>query len=105
MYSGRRRNIECTNTKYQPYSLWSNESSTCTFHKSLCTEIGQIVHKLASTSQDRQCRCDYSKQYAFVTTPVNNCFCIPSEEDCSCYIKQCGFGYNLNAGISILTTV
>ncbi|XP_071154308.1 heat shock 70 kDa protein 12A-like isoform X2 [Mytilus edulis] len=97
VFTGRRRNIECGNTTYQPYSLWSNESSTCTFKKSLCTESGQIQYKLSSSAEDIQCRCDYTKRYAFVFTPTHRCFCTPSEEDCSCYIKQCGFGYILNA--------
>ncbi|CAC5365026.1 unnamed protein product [Mytilus coruscus] len=97
VFTGSRRNIECKKTTYQPNSLWSNESSRCIFKKSLCIQIGQILYKLGSATEDTQCRCDYTKQYAFVVPPLNICSCTPSEEDCSCYIKQCEFGYILNA--------
>lgn len=100
MYTGSRRNIECKNKTYQPYSLWSNETSGCTFKKSMCTQSGQVIYKIGSLVEDSRCRCDYTKRYAFVSTPKNRCFCIPSEEDCSCYVKHCGVGYILNAGDS-----
>lgn len=96
--TGSRRNIECKRTTYQPYSLWSNESRSCAFEKSKCTQSGQVMYRIGSPIEDSQCRCDNTKQYAFVSTPENRCFCIPSKEDCSCFIKQCGFGYILNAG-------
>ncbi|CAC5425689.1 unnamed protein product [Mytilus coruscus] len=40
------------------------------------------------------CGCNSSKGYRFVIKPRNNCFCIPSEEDCICYKVTCNEGDN-----------
>ncbi|VDI54062.1 Hypothetical predicted protein [Mytilus galloprovincialis] len=79
----------CSKYKYQPYKLWSNSSSDCEFLKDECSEIGQIMCNLGSTLIDRTCRCNHKKGYAFVTPPRNSSFCMPAEEDCSCYLKIC----------------
>ncbi|CAC5424761.1 unnamed protein product [Mytilus coruscus] len=68
----------------------TNESmSDCIFAKSLCSEEGQIVYEDGSTKDDTTCRCDYTRNYSFIKTPRHFCFCIPTEEDCSCYIQSC----------------
>lgn len=87
--SGTFRNVECSTGRYQPVRFWSNQNSDCLFSKSQCTGVGQIVHDNSSTIYDATCRCDYTIGYAFVSRTQNPCFCNPSEEDCSCYIKYC----------------
>lgn len=76
--------------------------SDCIYTKSLCSEMGQIVNNVESSKEDRTCRCDYKKNYSFLKTPRNPCFCIPAEEDCSCYIKSCPVNFTLSAGKSRL---
>ncbi|CAC5359909.1 unnamed protein product [Mytilus coruscus] len=63
--------------------------SDCIYAKSLCSEEGQIVHNDVSPKNDTTCRCDHKKNYSFMKTPRHVCYCIPTEEDCSCYIKSC----------------
>lgn len=55
----------------------------------MCDDEGQIIHNPGSPSTDTACRCDYTKGYAFISSPANRCFCIPSEEDCSCFRVTC----------------
>lgn len=52
-----------------------------------------------SASKDTTCRCDYARGYSFLLQPETITYCVPSEEDCSCYRKQCPDGHMLNAGI------
>lgn len=73
--------------------------SECIYAKSICKGDGQIVYKDDSTKDDRTCRCDYKKNYSFITTPTNVCYCIPSTEDCSCYTKECPVNFTLSSGI------
>ena len=47
------------------------------------------------TDKDTTCRCDYTKGYTFVTRPKHICYCVPTEEDCSCYRPICA---NINQG-------
>ena len=92
----------CRDTRYQPINFVTNGNSDCIFRKSLCTEEGQILFSNGTTKTDSTCRCDYIQGYAFVTVPRNKCSCLPSEEDCSCYLKKCqGIGYYLSAGITL----
>lgn len=79
----------CSTDRYQPNTLWSNASNQCIFKKSQCIENGQCLYQNRTSDFDRSCRCDYSRGYAFVAKPKNVCFCIPSEEDCSCFKKFC----------------
>ncbi|CAC5379117.1 unnamed protein product [Mytilus coruscus] len=94
--SGTFRNIRCSYGRYQPIRFWSNQNSVCINIKSQCIDIGQIIYDNRSTIFDATCRCDYTGGYAFVSEPRNQCFCIPSEEDCSCYIKQCPMNSTLS---------
>ncbi|CAC5412104.1 unnamed protein product [Mytilus coruscus] len=87
--TGTFRNVVCSDGRYQPIRFWANENSDCLYSKSQCNGIGQIVYDNRSTIYDATCRCDYIRGYAFVSEPRNKCFCTSSEEDCSCYIKQC----------------
>ncbi|CAC5407952.1 unnamed protein product [Mytilus coruscus] len=87
--TGSLRNVDCSKKRYQPFSLWSNVSGECLYQKSLCKGDGQVVFDNGSSTIDRKCRCDFTKGYKFVQRPVHICFCIPSEEDCSCNIIKC----------------
>lgn len=96
--SGHRRNIDCSSLKYQPYKFWSNELSQCVFEKSKCSGIGQIIFSNGSFMSDSTCGCDYTEGFAFVTEPRHKCFCIPTEEDCMCYLINCPRKMQLNQG-------
>ncbi|VDI61359.1 Hypothetical predicted protein, partial [Mytilus galloprovincialis] len=73
---------------YQPFALGSNVSSNCVFYKSTCTEEGQVLFRPGSHSHDLTCRCDFELGFGFVGETQNTCDCIPSKEDCSCYLKK-----------------
>ncbi|CAC5400773.1 unnamed protein product [Mytilus coruscus] len=91
--------LECIQQRFQPIIFWTNESmSDCIYAKSICSEEGQIVYKYDSTKDDTTCRCDYKNNFSFIKTPRNFCFCIPTEEDCSCFIKSCPVNQTLSAG-------
>ncbi|XP_071123926.1 uncharacterized protein [Mytilus edulis] len=94
--SGTFRNVRCSEERYQPITFLSNQSSDCLYLKSPCSDTGQITFKNLSTLTDSSCRCDYTRNYAFVSPPRNPCFCVPSVEDCSCYIKQCPYNTTLS---------
>ncbi|XP_052077388.1 uncharacterized protein LOC127715390 isoform X3 [Mytilus californianus] len=87
---------KCASERYQPYIFWTNGSHLCKFEKSNCTDEGQVLFSLGSTKEDSTCRCDYTNGYAFVTRPRNTCFCMPTEEDCSCFIRECPSGLVLS---------
>ncbi|CAG2258003.1 unnamed protein product [Mytilus edulis] len=87
--SGTFRNVRCSDGRYQPVRFWSNQSSVCMNLKSECNNFGETVYNNRSSIYDATCRCDYTRGYAFVSEPRNKCLCVPSEEDCSCYNKQC----------------
>lgn len=53
---------------------------------------------VGTTTSDKACRCDYNRGFAFVIRPRNPCACVPSKEDCSCYIKRCAKEETLNSG-------
>ncbi|VDI21848.1 Hypothetical predicted protein [Mytilus galloprovincialis] len=96
--TGSRRNVECNRNRYQPYSLWSNESNQCQFIKSPCSDEGQIIYRSDSTTDDASCRCDYRRGFDFVIQPKHKCYCKPFKEDCSCYIHNCDNGLYLDSG-------
>ncbi|CAC5377872.1 unnamed protein product [Mytilus coruscus] len=81
----------CSTERYQPSSInfYTNVSTNCIFLKSACNEEGQVVNDNRNRNTDTTCRCDYTNGYNFLVKPRNPCFCIPSEEDCSCYLKTC----------------
>ncbi|CAC5424765.1 unnamed protein product [Mytilus coruscus] len=106
IYSGSFTRGNCSQNHYQPFLFLTNGSSDCIFAKSVCGEEGQLVYKDDSTKDDRACRCDYTRNYSFIKTPRNLCYCIPTEEDCSCYIKQCLVNNTLSAdAVTILVAV
>lgn len=92
------RRFPCSTNRFQPITFWSNRSTDCLYLKSPCSETGQLVLDNTSTIGDSTCRCDYTRHYAFVSPPRNLCFCTPSLEDCSCYIKQCPENTTLSPG-------
>lgn len=69
--------------------------SDCIYAKSMCNEEGHIVYNDNSAKDDRTCRCNHKKNFSFIKTPRNLCYCIPTEEDCSCNIKP--VNYTLSA--------
>lgn len=91
----------CESTRYQPFRFSTNGMSTCVFEKTYCNEEGLIVFNNGSTKTDRQCRCDYTRGYDFISKPKHGCYCIPSMDDCSCYQKQCPQGFILSPGKSL----
>ncbi|XP_052097431.1 uncharacterized protein LOC127732433 [Mytilus californianus] len=80
---------QCTYKRYQPFLFSTDGSSNCVYHKSFCNEEGQYVFNKGSFNNDTTCGCNSSKGYKFIIKPRNNCFCIPSEEDCSCHKVTC----------------
>ncbi|CAG2194443.1 unnamed protein product [Mytilus edulis] len=80
----------CSLDRYQPWPLtyYTNVSTNCIFLKATCNEEGQVVHDKGNRNTDITCKCDYTKGYDFLVKPRNPCFCIPSEEDCSCFLKH-----------------
>lgn len=92
--------VKCENDRYQPFLFWTNGSHLCKFEKSFCSEKGQVPYSHGSNIEDSMCRCDYTKGYDFVTRPRKKCFCIPTEEDCSCFIRQCPSGLVLSPGMA-----
>lgn len=89
----------CLHNRFQPFLFWTNGSmSDCVFVKSTCNEEGQLVYKDDSTKDDTACRCNHKNGFSFIKTPNNNCFCKPTEEDCSCYDTSCQPDCILSAG-------
>ncbi|VDI55341.1 Hypothetical predicted protein, partial [Mytilus galloprovincialis] len=87
--SGGRKNVDCSPLRYQPLKFWSHELSRCVYKKSKCDELGQLLNGSSSSLTDSACRCDYTTGFDFVTAPRNKCGCIPTEEDCMCYLVSC----------------
>ncbi|XP_052067050.1 uncharacterized protein LOC127706463 isoform X2 [Mytilus californianus] len=91
----------CSSNRYQPFPFNTTGHSVCVYDKSVCSEEGQIAYDTETTTNDRTCRCDYTKGYAFVTRP--RCSCKPSEEDCSCYLVHCDNDSFLSADYQCIT--
>ncbi|CAC5425089.1 unnamed protein product [Mytilus coruscus] len=85
----------CSEYRFQPFTFWTNGSSKCVYKKTFCNQEGQVIYNNGTAQSDRTCRCDYTKNYDFQVKPENNCFCVPSREDCSCYVKPCPAGSRL----------
>ncbi|CAC5362191.1 OBSCN [Mytilus coruscus] len=81
----------CSSERYQPWPIkfYTNVSTNCIFLKTACNEEGQLLHGKGNRNTDTTCRCDYTGGYDFLIKPQNLWFCVPSEEDCSCYLKTC----------------
>ncbi|CAC5400771.1 unnamed protein product [Mytilus coruscus] len=98
VFAGSFTRGKCMQNRFQPFYFQTNESmSDCIYSKSLCSEEGQILYNDDSTKVDRTCRCNHKKNFAFIKTPKNLCYCIPTEEDCYCYIKPCPVNLTLSA--------
>ncbi|XP_076109060.1 uncharacterized protein LOC143077058 [Mytilus galloprovincialis] len=82
-------NSQCAINRYQPIRFLTTENSNCLYRKSVCNDEGLIVHNIGTNASDTTCRCNYQKGYTFVNKPKNICYCIPSEEDCSCFLIKC----------------
>ena len=95
---GGRTRKPCADDRFQPFKFWTNGSSRCEYKRSDCNEEGQVIFYNGSVRTDRRCRCDYTRNYDFVSRPINRCYCVPSEEDCSCYIRSCASGFLLTQG-------
>lgn len=83
--------------RFQPFYFKTDGMSDCIYSKSFCSEEGQILHTDDSTKNDRKCRCNHKKNFSFAITPIHLSYCIPTEEDCSCYIKPCPGNLTLSA--------
>lgn len=88
----------CPTDRYQPFKFRTDGNSDCAYKTSLCKSEGLIVYKKGPTTIDTQCRCDNTKGFAFLANTKQNCYCIPSEEDCSCYKKACKGNLKLSPG-------
>ncbi|CAC5409415.1 unnamed protein product [Mytilus coruscus] len=86
---GNRRNMNCTDNRYQPFKFFSSQLSKCAFKKSPCNAEGQLIFTPGSTKEDSTCSCDYTRGYTFLLRPRNIRFCMPEQEDCSCYVTTC----------------
>ncbi|XP_052097926.1 uncharacterized protein LOC127732787 [Mytilus californianus] len=83
--SGARTTVSCSSEKYQPFLLWANKSSDCLYKKSKCKEEGQIESDNNLAITDQTCMCDHAKDFHYISNPTDQCACVPSKEDCSCY--------------------
>ncbi|CAC5417509.1 unnamed protein product [Mytilus coruscus] len=86
---GNRRNMNCTVNRYQPFKFYSSQLSKCAFMKTSCYEEGQLLFNPGSTKEDSTCGCDYTQGYTFLLRPRNIRFCMPEQEDCTCYVTTC----------------
>ncbi|CAC5409418.1 unnamed protein product [Mytilus coruscus] len=86
---GYRRNTNCSASRYQPFKFYSSQLSKCVFIKSSCSEEGQLIFSPGSTTNDRTCGCNYTEGCTFLVKPKSHRFCIPEQEDCTCYVTSC----------------
>lgn len=101
--SGNFDTKPCTQDRFQPFSFSTSQGNDCIFKKSICSDDGQIVYGIGSRRNDRECRCDYTKSFKFLSTSrKHRCSCDPTEEDCSCFMKSCGPGEVLSPGRNII---
>ncbi|CAC5422111.1 unnamed protein product [Mytilus coruscus] len=88
---------DCTFERFQPFVFSTEGNSNCIYSKSACEDKGLVNHDNGSATDDRTCRCDYNNGYSYVLKPRHNYFCIPSQEDCSCYQHRCEESFRLTA--------
>lgn len=96
--NGTLQGADCKNDFYQPFKFLSSGNSRCVYKKSFCSEDGQVAQSNGTLKKDSSCRCDYTRGYDFIVKPKHQCYCEPSEEDCSCYVKLCPSNYILSPG-------
>ncbi|XP_052076520.1 uncharacterized protein LOC127714493 isoform X3 [Mytilus californianus] len=94
--NGTLQGADCNSEFYQPFKFLSSGSSRCVYEKSHCTAEGQVTSSNGTLEKDRSCRCDYTRGYDFIVQPKHRCYCVPSEEDCSCHLKICSSNYILS---------
>ncbi|XP_052073566.1 uncharacterized protein LOC127711525 [Mytilus californianus] len=91
--SGNFDTKPCSNDRFQPFSFATYQGNDCIFKKIACNDEGQIVNSNGTSRSNRECRCDYTKSFSFLSTNrKNRCSCDPTMEDCSCFRKTCGNG-------------
>lgn len=97
--SGNFDTESCQMKRFQPFSFVTSQGNNCIYKKTICNEEGQQIYSNGTSVNDRKCRCDYTKNYSFVSTNrVDMCSCNPTNEDCSCCIKLCSVGQILTPG-------
>lgn len=97
--SGNFDTESCRNNRFQPFPFSTTKSNDCIFMKTLCSGEGQIVHSNGTSRHDRECRCDYTRGFSFLSNRIKRrCHCDPTTEDCSCFKKVCGKGEILSPG-------
>lgn len=103
--SGNFDSKPCHPDLYQPFSFSSTAGSDCIFTKTICSEEGQVIKSVGSRRTDRECRCDYSRNFSFLSTKRKSmCSCDPTKEDCSCFIKPCGQEKILSPGRCMISS-
>ncbi|CAG2241959.1 DAPK [Mytilus edulis] len=99
---GTLQGADCDDEFYQPFQFMSSGNSRCIYKKSICNEEGQVYSINGTLKKNRICRCDYTRGYDFVVRPNHRCYCEPSEEDCSCYLKLCSSYEMLSPAVTVL---
>ncbi|XP_063414462.1 uncharacterized protein LOC134696543 [Mytilus trossulus] len=94
--NGTLQGADCNSEFYQPFKFLPSGNSRCVYEKSYCSGEGQVVYSNGTLENDRSCRCDYTRGYDFVNKRKRRCYCVPSEEDCSCHLKICPPNYILS---------
>lgn len=70
------------------------------FFKNLtATMKDKYYFRNGTNKTDNVCRCDYTRGYDFIVRPKHRCVCLPSVEDCSCYLKNCSYNEMLSQGM------
>lgn len=100
--NGTLQRDDCNNYFYQPFKFLTSGNSHCVYKTSNCSEEGQVVYKNGTKKNDTLCRCDYTRGYHFIIQPKHRCYCVPSEEDCSCHLKECQANFILSPGTCML---
>ncbi|CAC5426456.1 unnamed protein product [Mytilus coruscus] len=98
--SGNFDTESCLLGRFQPFSFSTSQGNNCIYKKTTCIEEGQLIYSNGTSVYDRKCRCDYTKNFSFVSIKrLDMCSCDPTTEDCSCYTKLCSIGQILTPGI------
>lgn len=88
----------CIHQEFQPFVILSSEVYKCAYTKDSCAEKGQVIFSNGTERTNRRCRCDYRKGFSFVIQPKQHCYCDPIQEDCSCFLVDCGYNKQLYSG-------
>ncbi|CAC5426454.1 unnamed protein product [Mytilus coruscus] len=97
--SGNFDTESCSLDRFQLFSFFTSQGNNCVYKKTMCNEEWQLIYSNGTSVNDRKCRCDYTKNFSFVSTKrVDMCSCDPTNEDCSCCFKLCSVGQILTPG-------